>query len=69
MLTYAWVSFTLAPFHDTPRSIDLGGDIAFTFGALVLIVVADTKVRRTAHTTDRPPTEHALTPQQFGGAR
>ncbi|MFH5801265.1 hypothetical protein [Haladaptatus sp. CMAA 1911] len=48
MLTYAWISFVLVPYGGVSKTVDLVGDVVFTLGAVLLIIVAARRVRRTA---------------------
>lgn len=51
MLTYAWVSFVLEPTQDVSETVDLIGNIVFTLAAILLLIVAARKVRRTQSTS------------------
>lgn len=46
LLTYAWISFVLAPFGTTNRTVDLLGDIVFALGAAALLMAAARHTRQ-----------------------
>jgi hypothetical protein len=62
LMTYAWHAFVQTPLLPVSRTVDLVGDIVFGLGALMLLAVSASRLRRSTPSTS----EAARTPASTG---